>query len=136
MVVTNFSRAYPLIRLGTGDMAVNIDPNPGASRQEERALMLVGRKGEAVKVRGMFVHPNQLRFAAGQVVPFTAIQGVVTRPEAQDEFVVRIVTMHGIKLRCSKQRLRRACRVGVDTIAYVDEIEAGAPGMLDLRDWD
>ncbi|MCO5190285.1 MAG: AMP-binding protein [Anaerolineae bacterium] len=136
VVVTNFSRAYPLIRLGTGDMAVNIDPNPGASRQEERALMLVGRKGEAVKVRGMFVHPNQLRFAAGQVVPFTAIQGVVTRPEARDEFVVRIVTMHRDKTEVLKAAIAQACRVGVDTIAYVDEIEAGAPGMLDLRDWD
>jgi phenylacetate-CoA ligase len=28
VVVTNYSRAYPLIRFGTGDMAVNVDPNP------------------------------------------------------------------------------------------------------------
>lgn len=135
VVVTNFSRAYPLIRLGTGDMAVNVDPNPGASRQEDRALMLVGRKGEAVKVRGMFVHPNQLRFAASQIVPFTAIQGVVTRPDARDEFVVRIVTMHRDKTELLKTAIAQACRVAVDTIAYVDEIEAGAPGMLDLREW-
>ena len=60
VVVTNFSHHYPLIRLGTGDMAVNMDPNPGGSKQEERAIILVGRRGEAVKVRGMFVHPNQL----------------------------------------------------------------------------
>jgi phenylacetate-CoA ligase len=69
VVVTNFSRAYPLIRLGTGDMAVNVDPKPGQSEQQERAIILVGRRGEAVKVRGMFVHPNQLRFA---IRPFAA----------------------------------------------------------------
>jgi phenylacetate-CoA ligase len=135
VVVTNFSRAYPLIRLGTGDMAVNVDPRPGESAQNERALMLVGRKGEAVKVRGMFVHPNQLRFAASQVVPFTGIQGVVTRPEARDEFVVRIVTLHRDKTELLKSAISQACRVAVDAVEYVDELEKSAAGMLDLREW-
>lgn len=76
VVVTNLSRAYPLIRLGTGDMAMNVDPKPGESKQEERAIILVGRSGDAVKVRGMFVHPNQLRFAAGQVPGIIAIQEI------------------------------------------------------------
>jgi len=83
VVVTNDSRVYPLIRLGTGDMAINIDPNPGQSSQEERAITLVGRSGEARKVRGMFVHPNQLRFAVGQVTGAiggaSGVQGVVSR---------------------------------------------------------
>ncbi|UCC51777.1 MAG: phenylacetate--CoA ligase family protein [Anaerolineaceae bacterium] len=52
VVVTNFSHVYPLIRFGTGDMGVNIDPRPGESDQEERSVILVGRRGEAVKVRG------------------------------------------------------------------------------------
>ena len=59
VVVTNFNRLYPLIRFGTGDLAMNIDPRPGESAQAERAIILVGRRGEAVKVRGMFLHPNQ-----------------------------------------------------------------------------
>jgi phenylacetate-CoA ligase len=67
VVVTNDNQLYPLIRFGTGDLAMNIDPRPGESAQAERAIILVGRRGEAVKVRGMFLHPNQLRFAAAQV---------------------------------------------------------------------
>jgi len=61
VVVTTFNETYPLIRLGTGDLAMNVDPAPGQSRQSERSIILVGRLGDAVKVRGMFVHPNQLR---------------------------------------------------------------------------
>lgn len=59
VVVTTFNEAYPLIRLGTGDLAINMDPAPGESQQEDHSIILVGRVGDAVKVRGMFVHPNQ-----------------------------------------------------------------------------
>ncbi len=89
MVVTTFNETYPLIRLGTGDLAVNVDPaasaplsaGPGQSRQGERAIILVGRVGDAVKVRGMFVHPNQLRFAIGQAPGVVRYQAVVTRSD-------------------------------------------------------
>ncbi|NJN53450.1 MAG: phenylacetate--CoA ligase, partial [Anaerolineae bacterium] len=74
VVVTNLSHIYPLIRIGTGDMAVHVDPNPGHSQQQERSIILVGRSGDAVKVRGMFVHPNQLAFAARQIPGVLKVQ--------------------------------------------------------------
>jgi phenylacetate-CoA ligase len=40
VVVTNLDPAYPLIRLGTGDLAVNVDPNPGVSCQQDRSIIL------------------------------------------------------------------------------------------------
>ncbi len=43
VVVTNLDRAYPLIRLGTGDLAVHLDPNPGLSCQADRSIILLGR---------------------------------------------------------------------------------------------
>ena len=91
VVVTNGSALYPLIRFGTGDLAMNIDPRPGESAQAERAIILVGRRGEAVKVRGMFLHPNQLRFAAAQVPGVRAVQAVVTRPDGvRDHLALRV----------------------------------------------
>ena len=90
VVVTLFEKAYPLIRYGTGDMAMNMDPNPGVSAQTDRSIILVGRSGDAVKVRGMFVHPNQVRAALGQVAPGATFQGIVTRPEARDHLELRV----------------------------------------------
>jgi phenylacetate-CoA ligase len=142
VVVTNFSHHYPLIRLGTGDMAVNVDPNPGGSKQEERAIILVGRRGEAVKVRGMFVHPNQLRFAIAQVADVAAFQGVVSRPEDRDHFLLRVslagdaAASPGL-VEPLKEGVRAACRVRLDEVEFVppETIPPGAPGMLDERDW-
>jgi phenylacetate-CoA ligase len=143
VVVTTFNCAYPLIRLGTGDMAVNGDPRPGESRQEERTLVLVGRSGEAVKVRGMFVHPNQLRFAAAQVTPVAAIQGVVTRSAYRDFFRVRVALAatpdDADALRQALQEaIQRIARVRVDEVELVteDAIAAGARGMVDERTWE
>jgi phenylacetate-CoA ligase len=141
VVVTNFSRAYPLIRFGTGDMAVNVDPNPGGSKQEERSIILVGRRGEAVKVRGMFVHPNQLRFATRPFPAIKGIQGVVSRPGNRDFLTIRIALDEGADRQALieplNQSIRAACRVRVDEITFVSpgELPADAPGMIDERDW-
>jgi phenylacetate-CoA ligase len=143
VVVTNFSRAYPLIRFGTGDLAVKIDANPGASKQEERMIILVGRRGEAVKVRGMFVHPNQLRFAMGQVTSVASFQGIVTRPENRDVLTVKIVLAEDAADPSAlaeklKESIRNACRVRVDEIEFVntEAIPSDAPGMVDGRSWE
>ena len=140
VVATNFSRAYPLIRIGTGDMAMNMDPNPGHSQQSERSLILVGRSGEAAKVRGMFVHPNQLRFATGQIPGVQKVQGVVSRPEHKDYLVVR-VEAEGVDESAVSDQIKTAvqglCRVRVDAVEFVapGSLGADAPGMVDARKW-
>ncbi len=141
IVVTNFNKAYPLIRFGTGDMAIYQDPAPGQSRQEDRSIILVGRSGEAVKVRGMFVHPNQLRAAVGRVLAFQRIQGIITRPELRDHFVLRVlpaqpVTDPDTTAAAIAQAVRELCRVRVDDVRFVDALPEDAPVMVDQRTWD
>jgi phenylacetate-CoA ligase len=144
VVVTNLDPAYPLIRLGTGDLAVNVDPSPGQSCQQDRSIILVGRSGEAVKVRGMFVHPNQLRFAVAQVAPGAAVQGVVDRAaDQQDTFELRVALANpsigsAALVGTLQEAVRQACRVRVDRVEFVaaDAITAGAPGLVDQRRWN
>jgi phenylacetate-CoA ligase len=142
VVVTNFNKAYPLIRFGTGDMAIYNDPAPEQSNQEERTITLVGRSGEAVKVRGMFVHPNQLRYAVNQVLPVKAVQGVITRPDLRDMFIIKIVPAEthadlDAAITGIMEMVRQFCRVRVDEVLVVpsDAIPEGAPIMLDERSW-
>jgi phenylacetate-CoA ligase len=141
VVVTTFNRAYPLIRLGTGDLAVNVDPNPGQSRQEERVIILVGRSGEAVKVRGMFVHPNQLRFALSQVPGIEAFQAVVKRPEDHDEVTLRVRLAEGVAGEALMERLkegvRAVCRVRVNEVVFepAEALSAEEPVIRDERRW-
>ncbi len=143
VVVTTFNETYPLIRFGTGDLAVNLDPAPGESRQEDRSIILVGRVGDAVKVRGMFVHPNQLRFALGQVTAVARAQAVITRPENRDQFALRVVLAdESVDREALTQQLgmavQSACRVKVDQVEFAaaDALDEAAEAILDERSWE
>ena len=143
VVVTTFNETYPLIRLGTGDLAMNVDPAPGKSRQGERSIILVGRVGDAVKVRGMFVHPNQLSFAVGQVPGVKGFQAVVTRPENRDEFALHVVLENESAdketlTEALSQAVQSACRVKLDQVAFVSAEEIGEKAgiLLDKRTWE
>jgi phenylacetate-CoA ligase len=146
VVVTSFNETYPLIRLGTGDLAMNVDPEPGVSQQKDRSIILVGRVGEAIKVRGMFVHPNQLRFALGQIPGVAQAQAVVTRQEHRDEFTLRVVSggegapeTDGSALsEALTAAIRSVCRVKVDRIEFVpsEAFDAETPILIDERSWD
>jgi phenylacetate-CoA ligase len=141
VVVTTFNETYPLIRLGTGDLAMNMDPQPGESRQSQRAIILVGRVGDAVKVRGMFLHPNQLRFAAGQVPGIGRLQAVVSREQDRDELLLRLVPQPDADRESLSAALAAAvqatCRLKADRIELVaeDELPADAPPIIDQRTW-
>ena len=143
VVVTTFDETYPLIRLGTGDLAMNVDPAPGQSRQGERSIILVGRVGDAVKVRGMFIHPNQLSFALGQTPGVKRAQAIVTRPENRDMLLMRVVPGEAEADRDAlsaalAQAIQATCRVKVDQIEFVpeDEIEEGSNLIVDQRIWE
>jgi phenylacetate-CoA ligase len=60
VVVTPFGRDYPLVRFATGDLSAVL---PGASpcgRTNLRIKGWMGRADQTTKVRGLFVHPEQV----------------------------------------------------------------------------
>lgn len=60
VVVTLPSRTYPLVRFATGDLSIlTNDPCP-CGRTSARLLRIVGRVDQVTKVKGMFVHPEQV----------------------------------------------------------------------------
>jgi phenylacetate-CoA ligase len=143
VVVTTFDQVYPLIRLGTGDLAINIDPAPGESHQKERSIILVGRVGDAVKVRGMFVHPNQISFAVAQVLGVERVQAVITRPEYRDVLNLRVIpSKEGADRDALTNALMNAvqisCRVKVDQVEFISpsELEKDALLIVDQRRWE
>lgn len=143
VVATTFNETYPLIRFGTGDLSFYTDEPCTCGRTSRRLVALVGRAGEAVKVRGMFVHPNQVRFALGNFPAVARAQAVVTRPEHRDELVFRVeladedVDREQLTAALG-EALRAACRVKADRIEFVEPetIPSGAKVILDQRTWD
>ncbi len=142
VVVTTFNETYPTLRLGTGDLAVYLDAPCACGRKTPR-LMLVGRVGDAIKVRGMFVHPNQLRVAMSKFPAIGKVQGVVTRPDVRDDFTLKVELASEVS-DCDAlgksfgEAVREVCRVGVDRIEFVPQgtLAADAKMMVDERKWE
>lgn len=133
IVATNFNRAHPLIRFGTGDLS-KIDPETG------NLAGWLGRSGEAVKVRGMFLHPLQLGGVLSKFDAISGYQAVIRRPEHRDEFVLRLhlqdpQAASDELIEAVMQAVPSACRVRPDAIEFTDLEEEAAP-ILDERTWE
>ena len=139
IVATTLNKSYLLIRFGTGDLGA-LAPEPQCEGQQ--LLGLYGRSGDAIKVRGMFLHPNQLKAAAGQLPEIKEIQAVITRTANRDAVTVYIELNQGADGAGLAEKLsdlaHSAARLRIDAVNIVDTgaIDPNARKILDERVWD
>ena len=89
VVATIFDEAYPLLRFGTGDIAALAPTVPcRCGRTTPKLAGLLGRVGDAVKVRGMFVRGAQVEAVAKRFPEVSRAQAVVTREGHHDQLEV------------------------------------------------
>ncbi len=84
VVVTSFNPDYPMIRLATGDLSAVM---PGASpcgRTNMRIAGWMGRADQTTKIKGMFVHPQQVAELAKRHPELGRLRLVVTRANERD----------------------------------------------------
>jgi phenylacetate-CoA ligase len=139
VVVTLFSEHYPLVRFGTGDLSA-FAPGPcPCGRPTPRLVGWLGRVGEAVKVRGMFLHPRQVTQVMSGLPGVGAYRFVVDRVDHRDVLrceVVRSDTDGGDNLvSVVRQAVRSGLRFDVD-VAVVPALDGDPPPVTDLRTWD
>ncbi len=89
LVVTPIDKVYPLIRFGTGDLAMMARERCSCGRTSPKISRILGRVGDAVRTRGMFIHPKQLEPALSPFIEVCKYQAVVTRPGYRDVLVLR-----------------------------------------------
>lgn len=140
VVVTPFDEVYPLIRFGTGDLACLIDEPCGCGRTTPRIPKIMGRSGEAVRVRGMFVHPKQTDEVISRFPEISRYQLVVVRPQHRDEMILKVeladesVDKEKLKATLDKS-FRDVCKVRFDRVEFVAKgtIAEGAKRIVDER---
>ena len=134
IVITLFRPEYPLIRFGTGDLSAWID-GPG---DRPRLAGILGRTGQAVKVRGMFLHPTQASRSVGSVAGVSAFRLVVDRAEHRDSLRCDVVVESGhpadAVLGEVRERIRQGLRFNSEVV-QVDALPSGADVIVDNRDW-
>jgi len=127
IVVTPIDETYPLIRFGTGDLATLIEEPCSCGRTSPRISRLLGRVGDAVRTRGMFIHPRQLEPAMAKFPQVAQYQAVVTRPANRDELTLKVElkTQDGIDkdklLTDLTTVVSDALRIKVDRVEFVDK---------------
>lgn len=122
VVVTNANYAYPLVRFGTGDLSA-FDHSPCAcGRTTPRLVGFLGRVGEGVKVRGMFVHPRQLGAVLSREAGVERFQGIVST-DGRDDVLTILVESAGEEP--DTEELARAVRESTKVRAIVEAVPAG-----------
>src|SRR4030042_772042 len=127
IVVTPIDETYPLIRFGTGALAGLIAEPCTCGRTSFRITRLLGRVGDAVRTRGMFIHPRQLEPAMAKFPQVAQYQAVVTRPGHRDDLTLKVElkTEEGTdKEKLSgelSQVISEALRIKVDRVEFVEK---------------
>ncbi|KAB2920878.1 MAG: phenylacetate--CoA ligase [Hyphomicrobiaceae bacterium] len=89
VVVTAFNRDYPMIRLGTGDLSAVLPGKSACGRTNMRIKGWMGRADQTTKVKGMFVHPENIAEIAKRHAELGRLRLVVGRSGEQDTMTLR-----------------------------------------------
>ncbi len=137
VVATVNERTYPILRFGTGDLSLFRDDPCACGRTAPRLARIVGRVGDAAKVRGMFVHPRQVDEVVGRYAPGARTQLVITRTGAHDELEVLLDAPGFAAARAGElaNALHDVIKVR-PALRMVEDLPLDAPSVRDLRTWD
>lgn len=125
VVVTSFSPDYPLIRFATGDLSAILPARSPCGRTNIRLKGWLGRADQTTKVRGMFVHPEQIAEIGRRHPEISRLRLVVENPEGQDRMTLHCEIAAGAEAldRAVVDSLREATRLR-------GEVAFCAPGGL------
>jgi phenylacetate-CoA ligase len=138
-----FNKDWGLIRFGTGDLSSYVTEACPCGRTAYRITGIVGRAGDAVKVRGMFVVAKQAEQAITGFSQVSRYQLVVGRRQHRDEMVIKIElkdkTADTAKLAEGiNKKFQDTCRIKADKIEFVEagSIPEDKQGIVDERKWE
>jgi phenylacetate-CoA ligase len=141
VVVTRLNSIFFLLRFGTGDLSSVIEEPCPCGRTSLRLSGIAGRVGDAVKVRGMFVAPSQVKRVAGHF-PGIAFQLVISRTEHRDSLLVKVdprgTEIDRIEFKPRLEKIfQEICIVKVDAVEFLEpgSLKDDAGLFVDTRDW-
>lgn len=90
VVVTTLTPEYPLIRFATGDLSAMLPAPPRSARTNHRIRGWLGRADQTTKIRGMFVHPEQVADVQRRHSSIRRARLVVERADGIDEMTLLV----------------------------------------------
>jgi phenylacetate-CoA ligase len=133
VVVTTFNEDYPMIRFGTGDLSAVMAGASPCGRTNLRIRGWLGRADQTTKVRGMFVHPQQVAAILARHPEVARARLVVTGEMANDALALHCEVAGGPGAGVAGDAADLASRIA-ETVRDITKLRAGvelvAPGTL------
>jgi phenylacetate-coenzyme A ligase PaaK-like adenylate-forming protein len=128
VVGTLFDVSYPLLRFGTGDLsALGPEERCSCGRTTPKLLGLLGRVGDGVKVKGMFIRAGQMDGILKRFPEVVRWQAVVTREAHLDRLEYQVELSAPDEGGTLAGRLAEALR---DEVKVKGEVRAVAAGTI------
>lgn len=96
VVVTLADATYPLVRFATGDLSLYTDDPCPCGRTAPRLVRILGRVDQVTKVKGVFVHPEQVAELERKVPEVRALRLVIARSGSEDRMTIQAVLSGGV----------------------------------------
>jgi len=138
-----FNKDWGLIRFGTGDLSSYVTEPCPCGRTAGRITGIVGRAGDAVKVRGMFVVAKQAEQAIMSFSQISRYQLLVGRRQHRDEMTLKVELKDksADKAKLTEginKKFQDTCRIKIDRIEFTESgsIPEDRQGIVDERKWE
>jgi len=125
VVVTGFNPAYPLVRLGTGDLSAILQGASPCGRTNARIKGWMGRADQRTKIKGMFVDPKQVADIVRRHPEIAKARLVVGRDGERDTMVLHVEPANG--RTAEKNALEASLR---DVTKLGGDVQIAMPGSL------
>ena len=145
VVLTSFNTSRPLVRLAEGDLSYYLDyESCPCGRTSKKLAGVTGRVGTAVKVRGMFLHPNEVEETLFKFPWVSRYEVRVRLKEMKDEMILNIEPKEEITDKESltqelSQAIQQRCKVRPNIIEFVAKgsiSDEDNKRIKDERIWD
>jgi phenylacetate-CoA ligase len=136
------NKTWGLIRFGTGDMSSLTLEKCHCGRTSPKIVGIVGRSGDAVKVRGMFIVAKQAEQVLNSFDQIAKFQIIVDRKNNRDEMNLKLELKNEPPNKAQlfeniNQKFQDVCRCKLDNFEIVTSgTLSEAKTMIDLRKWD
>jgi phenylacetate-CoA ligase len=125
VVVTILNKTYPLVRFATGDLSAVMAGQSPCGRTNKRIKGWMGRADQTTKIKGMFVHPEQVNQTAARHPEIIKARLMVDNIDGKD-----IMTLH-CEVEGNPESLKDAVTASLQSVSKLNgTVEFVAPGSL------
>ncbi|MFP1632172.1 phenylacetate--CoA ligase family protein [Zhengella sp. ZM62] len=136
VVVTTFNDAYPLVRLGTGDLSAILPGQSPCGRTNRRIRGWMGRADQRTKIKGMFVDPKQVAEVLRRHPEILKARLVVRREGASDAMTLLVEERGDADVAAVAATLREATKLsGTVEVAEAGTLPNDGKVIADERDY-